>query len=93
MNARKEVEDTPVREYLLDETQAAAFLCLSGRSLQRYRLKGDGPTYTRVGVRRVSYRRSDLIAWIEGRAHKSTTAEGYRQPRKKRSEQEAEARV
>jgi predicted DNA-binding transcriptional regulator AlpA len=68
-----------MNEELLHETQAAAFLSLSARSLQRYRTRGGGPEYVRLGVKRVGYRRSALLAWA-GRSHTSTTAEGYVSP-------------
>ena len=52
------------RADLLTTTEAAAYVGLSPRTLERYRVIGDGPPYLRVG-RRVLYRRADLDAWIE----------------------------
>jgi len=48
----------------LSESQAAALLRLSTRTLQRYRRDGAGPQYTRLGPRRIRYARSDLEAWL-----------------------------
>jgi len=49
---------------LLMEVHAAKFLNLSVRTLQAWRLRGDGPAYVRAG-RAIRYRRSDLVAWID----------------------------
>lgn len=49
---------------LLNEVQAAAFLNLSIRTLQAWRLKSVGPKIVQAG-RAIRYRRKDLIAWIE----------------------------
>ena len=46
----------------LDTTQAAAYLGLSRRTLNRYRVSGDGPMYLRFG-NRVRYVREDLDEW------------------------------
>lgn len=48
---------------LLMEVHAAKLLNLSVRTLQAWRLRGDGPAFVRAG-RAIRYRRSDLIAWI-----------------------------
>ncbi len=50
-------------EALLMEVHAAKFLNLSVRTLQAWRLRGDGPAYVRAG-RAIRYRRNDLVAWI-----------------------------
>jgi hypothetical protein len=38
---------------------------LSARTLERWRARGDGPPFVRLGRRRVFYRRADLVAWVE----------------------------
>jgi hypothetical protein len=48
---------------LLMEVHAAEFLSLSVRTLQAWRLRGDGPPFVQAG-RAVRYRRSDLVLWI-----------------------------
>jgi hypothetical protein len=48
---------------LLAEVRAAELLCLSTRTLQAWRMKGEGPAYVRAG-RAIRYRRRDLIAWV-----------------------------
>ena len=48
---------------LLDTGEAAAYLHLSPRTLERYRVTGEGPRFLKLG-RRVLYRRADLDTWI-----------------------------
>ena len=58
-------------EYLR-QRQAADFLKLSERTLERWRLTGEGPKFCKLG-RRVAYRQADLLAWAEARVFSSTT--------------------
>ncbi len=53
--------------HLLNQREAAAFLRLSERTLERFHLTGDGPLYMKAG-RRVTYRREDLDRWVAARA-------------------------
>ena len=46
----------------LTTAEAALYLGLPARTLQRYRIAGEGPAFHRFGGR-VRYRRSDLDAW------------------------------
>jgi predicted DNA-binding transcriptional regulator AlpA len=57
---------------LLTQREAAAFLRLSERTLERWRLTGDGPRWVKAG-RRVLYRAADLEAWIASRVVGSTS--------------------
>jgi predicted DNA-binding transcriptional regulator AlpA len=57
---------------LLSQRQAAALLCLSERTLERWRISGTGPSYVKLG-RRVAYREADLIEWISARRRTSTS--------------------
>ena len=50
----------------LSTRKAAAFLGLSPRTMDRYRMSGEGPSYYRFG-HRVLYRRADLEEWAEAR--------------------------
>jgi predicted DNA-binding transcriptional regulator AlpA len=54
------------------EREAAIFTSLSRLTLQRYRRSGTGPTFIRLGARRIGYRLSDLRAWMDERAGKRT---------------------
>ena len=60
----------------MDTQQAAAWLGLSPRTLEGYRVSGGGPDFHRFG-NRVRYRRSDLDAWAAKR-RASTTAQADR---------------
>ena len=50
----------------LSTRKAAAFLGLSPRTMDRNRMRGEGPSYYRFG-QRVLYRRTDLEEWAEAR--------------------------
>lgn len=51
---------------LFTEREAAEFLRLSTRTLQR--LKDAGPRKLRLTAHRIAYRRADLLAWINARS-------------------------
>ncbi len=55
----------------LTQQEAAAYLRLSPRTLERHRVEGTGSRFVKLG-RRVLYRRSDLDAWAERRTFAST---------------------
>ena len=67
--------DTVEPEFM-DTQQAAAWLGLSPRTLEGYRVSGGGPAFHRFG-NRVRYRRSDLDAWA-GTRRATTTAQADR---------------
>ena len=69
--------DTPMRDHTtyLDTRAAAAHLGLSPRTLDRYRVSGEGPEFYKLGSR-VRYRLADLEAWAETRRRRSTSDEG-----------------
>lgn len=60
-------------ERLMTETEAAAFLGVTRRALQQWRLKGSGSMYVKISQRCVRYRRIDLIKWSEERLRSSTS--------------------
>ena len=62
------------RSYL-STRQAAALLGLSPRTLERYRVTGDGPAFSKLG-RRVCYARADLDGWASERRRNSTSDDG-----------------
>lgn len=64
------------RHEFFNTRHAAAYLDLSPRTLDGYRLTGAGPAFHRFG-NRVRYRRDDLDAWAEKR-RAITTAEADR---------------
>ena len=59
----------------LNTLQAAAYLGLSTRTLDRYRVSGDGPVFHRFSGR-VRYLRVDLDAWAVTRRRASTSDDG-----------------
>ena len=67
----------------LDTREAAAWLGLSPKTLERYRVSGEGPDFQRFGAR-VRYLLEDLEAWASARRWTSTTEERAARRRKKR---------
>ena len=61
---------------LLTTDEAARHVRLSPRTLERYRVTGEGPEYLKVG-RRVFYRLSALDEWLGGKWRRSTSDPGY----------------
>ena len=59
----------------LNTREAAAWLNLSPRTLDRYRVSGDGPAFHRFGGR-VRYLVSDLEDWASARRRASTSDDG-----------------
>jgi hypothetical protein len=59
----------------LTTKEAAHYLCLSARTLEKMRLTGNGPRFRKHG-RYVRYHINDLDIWSEGRRHASTSGEG-----------------
>ena len=59
----------------LSVREAAEYLGLSPRTLDRYRVSGDGPVFYRFGGR-VRYRREDLDGWAATRKRRSTADDG-----------------
>jgi excisionase family DNA binding protein len=57
---------------LISQREAAMRLTLSERTLERWRVSGDGPPFAKLG-RRVLYRQSDLDEWIAARVVASTS--------------------
>jgi hypothetical protein len=59
----------------LRTSEAGRFLGLSGRTLEKHRTYGTGPTYRKIGGR-VVYAVDDLRAWADRGAQLSTTDPG-----------------
>lgn len=56
----------------LSNDQAAAFLNLSPRTLEKLRVVGGGPAFSKLG-RRVVYAKDDLELWVRARLCNSTS--------------------
>ena len=63
----------------LNTREAAARLRLSARTLDRYRVSGDGPVFLKLGGR-VRYLIEDLDAWVKTRRRTSTSDDGTTLP-------------
>jgi hypothetical protein len=61
-----------VADRYLVTVEAARLLRLSGRTLEKHRTSGTGPTYRKIGGR-VVYAIDDLQAWADGGAQVSTS--------------------
>jgi hypothetical protein len=61
-------------EYL-DSTQYESLRRLKHGSSRAERARGGGPTYLKPTARRVLYKKSDVIAWLERRSFTSTAEE------------------
>ncbi len=72
----------PAGEYLT-QAEVARRYKLSKRTIERWRLTGDGPPFVRVGPRRILYRLADCEAWLAGRTHAHRAAELARTPRRR----------
>ncbi|MBI1198636.1 MAG: helix-turn-helix domain-containing protein [Phenylobacterium sp.] len=57
---------------LLRTEEAARWLGLSGRTLEKHRCTGTGPAYRKLGGR-VVYTVGDLQAWIDAGVRRSTS--------------------
>ena len=62
-------------ELYMGTPELAAYLKLSPRTLDRYRVSGDGPPFHKFG-NRVRYLRTDVEAWAAERRYSSTSDEG-----------------
>lgn len=60
----------------LTNNEAAAFLRLSPRTLEKQRVIGGGPRFRKFG-RRVLYALSDLEAWADARSFEATYDPAY----------------
>ncbi len=62
--------------FLVSPNDAAKALCVSLKTLEAMRLKGNGPQWVRVSARKIAYRPEDVRKWIEGRLYSSTSEYG-----------------
>ncbi len=65
-------QDNP--NQLLNEAQASELLQIAVRTLQRWRVAGQGPKYKKLG-RAVRYRLGDLHDWMDSLTVSSTSQE------------------
>lgn len=72
--ARPHAADAETPEFLTTE-EAAVFLRLSPRTLEKQRVLGGGPRFRKFGAR-VLYAVGDLRAWADSRAYGMTSDPG-----------------
>ena len=63
---------------LLTNAEAAAFVRLSPRTLEKFRVLGGGPRYKKLGAR-VRYSVEDLRTWLQSRTFEMTSDPGLTQ--------------
>lgn len=66
----------PNSQNLLTTVEAAAFLRLSPRTLERFRVEGSGPKFLKAGAgkrARVLYDPQELRTWLAGHSYGSTS--------------------
>jgi hypothetical protein len=61
---------------LLTEADLARELKVQGNYLAKRRCSGDGPPFIKIGGK-IRYRRSALIAWLDGRERRSTSERSH----------------
>ena len=81
--AAQRAVDAALRQLLtrpeyIDTRQAAAHLGVSTKQMEKWRITGGGPPYSKM-ARAVRYRRSDLDAFMAERRVSSTREEGPKQ--------------
>jgi predicted DNA-binding transcriptional regulator AlpA len=52
---------------VVDEPTAIKLACVSPRTWDRLRARGETPPHTQLSERRIGYRISDLKAWLDSR--------------------------
>jgi predicted DNA-binding transcriptional regulator AlpA len=72
--ARLAEQHMPHDHELLTERETAELLRMSTRTLQRLAAQHAGPPKLMLTVRRIAYRRADVLAWIEGRKARQSVA-------------------
>ena len=66
-------QDRDYLDRLIDETEAADYLCYSVRALQNWRCRGGGPLFVKISGRSVRYTRRDLQTWIDAKRVANTS--------------------
>jgi len=62
---------------LLSSRQAAEYLGVSPRTIERWRLQGEGPSYIRLGrTKCVRYSKEDLQSFVGEHSFRHTSEEG-----------------
>ena len=65
-------DPTAERDALMRPAEAASFLGLTARTVDKMRQQGRGPSFVLISSRCIRYRRSDLDTWIAERVRSNT---------------------
>jgi predicted DNA-binding transcriptional regulator AlpA len=68
-----DIEDTEEQNVLLTESDAARYLKVTTRALQKWRYSGGGPKFVRISSRCIRYRMQDIESWLSGKLASSTS--------------------
>ena len=71
-----------VQQLTFTEQQAAKYLNVAVRTLQKWRCRGGGPFFIKTSARHVRYRQADLNAWQEEHLVRSTSEYYVKNPRR-----------
>jgi predicted DNA-binding transcriptional regulator AlpA len=71
-NAKQRRTMNPIAEFLTTK-EAAALARVSRTFLEQARVSGTGPTFCKLGKKRVVYAHKDVVAWIEAQRRSSTS--------------------
>lgn len=71
MSSNESRRDAIAAQDILVTKEAARLMRMSHRTLEDWRLTGDGPPYLKVG-RRVLYRLADLLEFLDGAVRRNT---------------------
>jgi excisionase family DNA binding protein len=61
-----------VEQEYLNTREVAKILAVSPRTIEKWRVTGEGPRFYRLG-RVPRYSRDDIRSWVESRGYRSTT--------------------
>jgi hypothetical protein len=71
----------PTDPLLVSESRAAAMIGAAPKTLERWRARGGGPPFVRIGPRMIRYALDDLDRWWQARRAESLADERSREVR------------
>lgn len=60
-----QLEGVAVPQPLMTELEAANFLQIQPKTLQRWRMQGVGPKCVKIGKKNIRYKMDDLMEWVD----------------------------
>jgi predicted DNA-binding transcriptional regulator AlpA len=72
-NKRTDIATQPQGTQMLNEMDAAKLLCLSHRTLQKWRVQGGGPRFKRYSGRCIRYQMSNIQDWLASKTYANTS--------------------